>query len=417
MKGIKLSYLATIPLLILPPIDILSLTDLQISGTWTEVFPSPSPGARRGAAWAYDSINNVIVLFGGVPRTSETWIYDLETESWEQKFPALSPPGRSLHAMTFDSRNGLVILFGGYKTSHSDELNDTWVYDVRTNTWRQLHPDASPPERHWPGLAYDSKNGMVVLFGGHNRFVDISQEQLNDTWLLDVVAETWTQVFPAESPSPRQTYLIYNERNGLIYAFGGKYEVDVGGQNFDLLYYNDMWSYDLSGNTWTKLLDNSSATNVPAPRRTKTAYEPVNDLVILFGGEGSKIKGTGMFRAYNDTWIYNFHTNTWAEITPTISPPGRFVYVIIYDPFNHKALLYGGDSIPPSGFIDIWELVVRTGRTLEAENTTPTKPMVPSEPTEPTFVGYNRTFLLAVGGALIVAIGLAAFFIKRQLKK
>ena len=66
--------------------------------------------------------------------------------------------------MTFDSKNGVVVLFGGFRTSHANELNDTWVYDVSTNTWTELTPVVSPPPKHWPGLIYDKYNEVVVLF-------------------------------------------------------------------------------------------------------------------------------------------------------------------------------------------------------------------------------------------------------------
>ena len=33
-------------------------------------------------------------------------------------------PSRAVHTITFDSKNGVVVLFGGYRTSHADELNE-----------------------------------------------------------------------------------------------------------------------------------------------------------------------------------------------------------------------------------------------------------------------------------------------------
>jgi len=257
----------------------------QVEAVWTEIFPSPNPGARRSSAWTFDSINNVMVLFGGKPEASETWIYDLTTETWEQKFPILSPPSRSVHTMTFDSNNGTAVLFGGYRTSHSNELNDTWLYDVGTNTWRELNPPVKPSPRHWPGLAYDKNNEVVVLFGGHdNTPLNGSVEINNDIWFLDVANETWTQQFPAQSPSARHTDLIYNEQDGRIYAFGGKHQTHENGPS-ELLYLNDLWKYDVLTNNWSIVHNNSTSTDVPEPRRTKWTYDIVNNVVVLFGGD------------------------------------------------------------------------------------------------------------------------------------
>jgi len=323
----------------------------QVEGVWTEVFPSPYPGQKRSSAWAYDSINNVIVLFGGFPGTSETWIYDLATETWEQKFPVVSPPSRVVHAMTFDSENDVVVLFGGFRFGHGSHLNDTWTYDLETNTWTQLNPIVSPSPRHWPALAFDKINGVAVLFGGHSPDVG-SQEIYNDTWILDVATETWTQVSPSQSPSPRQTFLIYNESDGLLYLFGGFDHVYLL-PNKSSIFYNDMWSYDVLTNTWTQL---SQPEEAPEVRRTKLAYDRIHNLMILYGGDGPFNPPIGRFTVRDDTWVYDFDTNTWTEIITTPSPDDRYMNLIMYDSTNHKTLLYGGTDELPYAFDDFWEL-------------------------------------------------------------
>jgi len=299
--------------------------------SWTQILQSPFPGAKRSAAWAYDNIHNVIVLFGGVPGTSETWVYDLTTETWEQKFPSVSPPGRSVHTMTFDSKAGVVVLFGGYRLSHTTHLSDTWIYDVGTNTWDELNTTVSPPARHWPGLVYDKDDEVVVLFGGHDPSSS-TDEIKNDTWILDVGAQTWTEVFPGESPSPRQTSLIYNEGDGLVYLFGGTFHVTTNNTNKR---FNDIWSYDVSTNSWTKLPEPPI---LPTPRRSKWVYDPINDIAVMFGGKGPFDGGASTFRYYDDTWVYDFQTNTWTEIVTTTHPVARHMNMIIYDPINRLTL-------------------------------------------------------------------------------
>ena len=126
-------------------------------------FPRPSPGEKSSSSWAYDSIHDVIVLFGGVLGSGQTWIFNLTTDTWEEKFPLISPPARAVTTMTFDSKNGVVVLFGGYTIGHGTELDDTWVYDVELNTWRELDSPARPPHRHWAGLAYDIESSVGIL--------------------------------------------------------------------------------------------------------------------------------------------------------------------------------------------------------------------------------------------------------------
>ncbi len=154
--------------------------------------------------------------------------------------------------MTFDSNNGVVVLFGGFRFSHGNHLDDTWVYDVETNTWEELHPVGSPPPRHWGGFAYDKDDGVIVLFGGHSPFEGSIGEIRNDTWILNLSTEAWTKVNLVQSPSPRQTFLIYNESDGLVYLFGGLEQV-YRQTDRKSSFYNDMWSYDVSINTWTQI--------------------------------------------------------------------------------------------------------------------------------------------------------------------
>src|SRR6266496_225453 len=62
-----------------------------------------------------------------------------------------------------------------------------------------------PPARAGMGMAYDAAQEQVVLFGG----VDCSLgNEFNDTWVWD--GTTWTQVFPASSPSARESDMTYD---------------------------------------------------------------------------------------------------------------------------------------------------------------------------------------------------------------
>jgi hypothetical protein len=57
---------------------------------------------------------------------------------WEEITPSEGPSERGYHAMaTLD--DGQVILFGGGATKNRYN-NETWLYDVKLNSWTQLFP-------------------------------------------------------------------------------------------------------------------------------------------------------------------------------------------------------------------------------------------------------------------------------------
>src|SRR5438132_10443635 len=130
------------------------------------------PSARFGPAMVYDSKSDRVILFGGGVspnpnwyQTAETWAYDFNTNTWTNMTPSSGPSARRFHAMAYDSTNDLTILFGG--TVHFENLlGDTWAYDFNTNTWTNMTPPVAPGARELHEMAYDSKAHLTVMFGG-----------------------------------------------------------------------------------------------------------------------------------------------------------------------------------------------------------------------------------------------------------
>lgn len=127
------------------------------------------PSARSSHAMAYDAAHDKVVLFGGgSPVNNETWLFDKTTEKWSKACTACvtgvsQPAARSDHAMAYDSRRGKVVLFGGY--SGSTDLKDTWEWDG--NTWSKTDESSQAPAiRNGHSMTFDQNRGRTVLFGG-----------------------------------------------------------------------------------------------------------------------------------------------------------------------------------------------------------------------------------------------------------
>ena len=220
------------------------------TNTWTNLMPSVSPPARANQMMCYDSTDNVLVMFGGWDGAylGDTWIYSFQNNMWINKLPQGSPSPRERSGMVYDSKDDLVILFGGYNGQNF--LDETWTYNVKTNTWTQMFPAVSPPNNSQIyangsminlGMAYDSKDNVVIVFSDNE----------GNTWAYNLAANIWVNMKPSVSPAPRALstngqQMVYDESNNDILLFGGSpiwYSTAL----------NDTWAYNYEANTWTNL--------------------------------------------------------------------------------------------------------------------------------------------------------------------
>ena len=95
------------------------------------------------------------------------------------------PSARLASGATFDSKRGLVLVFGG--ADHDRVFNDLWAWNG--TSWRKLAEDGPEP-RVMGYIAYDKRRDRVVLFGGRRAAPDNSD--LGDTWEWD--GASWKQI-------------------------------------------------------------------------------------------------------------------------------------------------------------------------------------------------------------------------------
>jgi hypothetical protein len=81
--------------------------------------------------------------------------------------------------------------------------------------------------------------------------------------------------------------------------------------------------------TWTKL----KPTNGLPPRAAfASAYDPVSQKVVVFGGSNSQTD-------LNDT--YTFDGKTWTKVNTSVAPPARETATMAYDRKIRKLVLFG----------------------------------------------------------------------------
>jgi len=150
---------------------------------WTKLTPATLPGKRSDLGMVYDSVRQVVVMFGGQGSQvfADTWTFD--GTNWTKKSPSSSPDARWGPGMAFDRDGGDVVLFGGEGADFFPR-DDTWTWDG-TN-WTERTPATSPVARFRMPMEWTANN-QVLLFGG------VGADSYGDTWTWD--GTNWTQRF------------------------------------------------------------------------------------------------------------------------------------------------------------------------------------------------------------------------------
>jgi N-acetylneuraminic acid mutarotase/predicted MPP superfamily phosphohydrolase len=312
------------------------------SNVWTNMAPTTAPPGLMLGCMVYDSQSELIVLFGGVvdggDSIAETWTYDLSSNTWTNVTTSVHPSARIMYAMTYDSESDLAILFGGigYYPNPVETLYDTWTYDVDTNTWTEKSPAQHPTTIG--GLAYDDEYDRATFFGGSLSVEET--EYLSETWTYDCNTDTWLNKNPSTAPSGRaRPVLVYDSESERTILFGGV--LDGGYPTEEVVH--DCWSYDMDSDLWNNVdWDWQEQTPIVSPGDrcgSPMVYDIESDRMVIFSG-WPNIHTDGV--RYNDTWTYDYNTNTWTNMLPSGLPPGRGGHAMVYDEKADVMVMFGG---------------------------------------------------------------------------
>src|SRR6267378_2281483 len=197
------------------------------NNTWANRQPSDAPSVRSRQAMAYDVRADQVILFGGLGQMyeSDTWAYDFARNTWTNLSPATPPPARRNAGMVYDSVADRLILFGGVDLSRQTIFNDTWSYDFNANTWTNLTPPTGPSGRYGFGFIYDPVADVCALFGG------LTSDRMSDeTWAYNLASNSWTILSADPHPAARWSVgMAYDSQSDRAVLFSGR--VSSGAQN------------------------------------------------------------------------------------------------------------------------------------------------------------------------------------------
>ena len=224
--------------------------------------------------------------------------------------PLPIPAPRYMHNLVYNQAAENFILFGGTSKVECGYQSDTWIFDLDSKTWNDVSPVVSPPAGQGT-MAYDIESDRVVLFIG-------------------ILAGDYEEIGGGDTASGGSTCVPFEDPKTLIPA-------------------GEIWVYDLHNNQWARMDTSGGPFGLLG---TRMVYDSTADRMVLFGGWFvGKGPNTGASMA---TWVYDLNSNTWTEMSPEVSPPGRMDHAMAYDAETDRVILWGGGGRSPIKVGDIW---------------------------------------------------------------
>lgn len=154
---------------------------------------------------------------------------------------------------------------------------------------------------------------------------------------------------PPGGPSARSGHTaIKDVPNNEMVIFGGCYFDYHGGYVY---HYNDVWKLDLDSYNWTQI--STSGPSPPPIRDHISVYDPVDHRMLVFGGstEGG---------LSNDVYELDLSSYTWDLLSPAGGAPApRWDHCGVYNGQDHTMAVFGGRDLEVA-FNDLWILDLHT---------------------------------------------------------
>ncbi|HSF16316.1 MAG TPA: kelch repeat-containing protein [Vicinamibacteria bacterium] len=391
------------PILWLAVFLILLGSDTVLGQGWAQLFPTGTPPTpRSGAMYAYDEINDRLILFSGEfgvhPHPADVWVLENASgtsgvPNWVQLRTTVGPVGRLMGTLVYDSWNDRAILHGGCGDlsgfAHcSPGFKDAWYLTnangmVGSPQWFTLPSSNvhSTLGRELHTAVYDPNSNRMIVFGGTLPF---NNNDRNDVELLinpnGMGSPSWMFLSPSGPlPLPRQGgTAVYDANANRMVVFGGH---RGGTCSPATTTFNDVWVLSDANGTgsspqWRQL---SPLGTPPSARSGHSAvYDPSSNRMTVFGGV-SFDSCANFLAFFNDVWVLT-HANglggtpEWSELTPSGALPlGRFRFAAGYSPSRNRMVITTGHNrfvSPPNGtdFNDVWVLNLNVAPTVTADS-------------------------------------------------
>lgn len=164
--GVNLRYSPEFDLAVFPAGDSTTWEFSFETHQWTVKNNTSGPGhlPEHAGSIAWVPTLHAYLCFS----QGKTWAYYPDSSRWVDLDPANPPPSREVKmGFAYDSVNDIVLLVAGFKRWNEDPVNDMWAYHPSTNAWEALDPvpaaGGAKPSRGCQQTAYDSRHNVFFI--------------------------------------------------------------------------------------------------------------------------------------------------------------------------------------------------------------------------------------------------------------
>lgn len=218
-----------------------------------------------------------------------------------------------------------------------------------------------PAGRGYHAMTYDRESRRVILYGGQTGNIsDYPEIYTNsETWSFDPAQNRWQKMTPESNPPAMAAHaMAYDSESDRVVLHGGGGIYEEGRLEEFIL--SQTWAYDVNNDTWMRMSDG------PPRLGHRMTYDAESDRIIMFSGACFR---DGRFQDVQETWAYDFNSDTWTEMKPVRSPSARHYYGLCYDPKSDRVILWGGFISKEVQDSRVWTYDFNTNTWLERTNT------------------------------------------------
>ncbi|MEM7205342.1 MAG: kelch repeat-containing protein [Planctomycetota bacterium] len=299
----------------------------RLAAFWTSL-PTAGPVEETGHAMVFDPVQERVLLCGAPAiQDGGVSVWEWQGQSWLPVTVLGGPSRRSRPGVAFDARRRLLVLFGGLDAATGEPLDDTWEWNGRT--WREVASGLRPSGRTGHHMVYDETRGRVVLYGA--RQPDVK----TDVWEWDGVQ--WIERTPAQSPPPELVpAMAYDSWRRRVVVHGGTGTSGPG----------QTWEWD--GTMW----ELRAVTGPPGRTGHELFFDVTLGQTVLVGGSDGVDPDLDGYAG--TVWEWGGHV--WSERAMTSAPVLRDDARVAFDPVGRVAVLFGG-RLGDLDQGDTWELL------------------------------------------------------------
>jgi len=170
-----------------------------------------------------------------------------------------------------------------------------------------------------------------------------SGPDLNDTWVYNSNENTWYNM----SPIVINGALRRTHDHAMAYDSNADRTIMFGGESYDngtWYYSGETWVYNYHENTWYNMSPNVIGGKLYGRSSHRMVYDSAADKTIMYGGAGYHF---GKFYFFDETWVYDYNENTWYNMSPDVVGgilKHTGLQLMVYDSSSDKTIMFGGSN-------------------------------------------------------------------------